>query len=480
MTVGNMPSPKQEPLSLMTQLFRPGMRLGVAVSGGADSVALLRSLHGRWQELGVVLTVLHVHHGIRGEEADGDAAFVAALAEELSLRFLQYEVDTPARAQAKQETVEEAARKLRYAWFESLLGEGELDAVATAHTLDDQAETVLQKLLRGAWTEGLAGIFPVVECSGGRILRPLLATRRAQIESWLKAIGQNWREDSTNRDTVYTRNRIRHELLPVLAEYNPQIALQLAHMAEIARDEDAYWQAELARILPSLLLPGRAVRGGGRASSTHPDEVSVGMEIERLRALHPAMRRRVLRAAAEKTGCALNFEQTELLLEICEGKAGRRETLTAEVRAERTPRELRFLRERNASVRQVTEFRVPVPGRVEADGFGLRIMIEAGSSSGAFPPATLRAHKAGDRVRLRYTAALKRIKEVLERMQVPPGERKNWPVLEWQGEIVWMLGAEVESAAASAAGLRIAAEKLSSPQESGCDEFLPEGLSGVE
>lgn len=439
------------------------MRVGIAVSGGADSVALLRALAEKREELGLVLTVLHVHHGIRGEEADADAVFVARLAEQLGLRFLRHDVDTPARARAEQETVEEAARRLRYTWFEALLGTRELDAVTTAHTLDDQAETVLQKLMRGAWTEGLAGIFPVVASAGGRILRPLLETRRAQIEAWLRETGQPWREDSTNRDTAYTRNRIRHQLLPVMGEYNPQIMMQLGHVAAIARDEDAYWQGELARILPGLLLPGRAVRGGGRASSTHPEEASVGIEVERLRGLHPALRRRVLRAAAEQTGCALNFEQTELLLAMCEGRASRRETLTAEVRAERTPRELRIVREGAAGRAEAfPECELLVPGEVIAAAYGFRLIARVGGDAGGdFPAARLRSHKAGDRVRLRYTVGPKRIKEVLERLQVPSGERKNWPVVEWQGEIVWMRGIEVESAAGAASGLKIEMEVLS-------------------
>src|ERR1700761_7114871 len=264
-----MPSPKQNSLPLVTECLHAGMRLGVAVSGGADSVALLRALAERWRELGLVLSVLHVHHGIRGAEADADAEFVEALAAQLELRFLRSNVDTPARAQNERETIEEAARKLRYAWFEDLLARKELDAVATAHTLDDQAETVLHKLLRGAWTEGLAGIFPVAERKCGLILRPLLSTRRFEIEAWLKEIQQPWREDSTNTDETYTRNRVRHQLLPILTEYNLQIASQLSHIASIARDEDAYWQKELERILPSLLLPGKAVRGGGRGNSTH-------------------------------------------------------------------------------------------------------------------------------------------------------------------------------------------------------------------
>ena len=191
--------------------------------------------------------------------------------------------------------------------------QGEADAVATAHTLDDQAETVLHKLLRGAWTEGLGGIHPVITCARGAILRPFLGTRRAEIETWLREIGQPWREDASNADTAFTRNRLRHELLPMLTTYNPQIYSQLANMATLARDEDAYWQAELGRILPSLVLPGKPVRGGGRAASTHPDEASLAFEIERL-PQSPAVRRRILRAAARQLGTALNFDQTERLM----------------------------------------------------------------------------------------------------------------------------------------------------------------------
>src|SRR5271165_7167431 len=197
------------------QLLHPGMRLTVAVSGGADSVALLRALMEAAPEIGLVLLVAHVHHGIRGAEADGDAEFVSALAAAHELEFCRRDVDTPATARANRETIEEAARNLRYAWFRELLESGEADAVVTAHTLDDQAETVLHRLLRGAWTEGLGGIFPILEADSKKstgfakplILRPFLSATRREIEAYLRAIGQPWREDSTNRDINFSRNR---------------------------------------------------------------------------------------------------------------------------------------------------------------------------------------------------------------------------------------------------------------------------------
>jgi tRNA(Ile)-lysidine synthase len=422
--------------------LRAGMRVAVAVSGGADSVGLLRALVEAAPEIGLVLAVAHVHHGIRGTDADADARFVAALALELGLEFYLHRVDTLGVAREKKQTLEEAARGLRYAWFRQLLTEGNADAVATAHTLDDQAETVVHRLLRGAWTEGLGGIHPVVACTRGVILRPFLETRRNEIRAWLSAVGQPWREDAANEDPAHTRNRIRHSLLPQMAEFNPQIAEQLAHMATIARDEEGWWEAELARLLPSLVLPGRAVRGGGRAVSTHPDEGSLGMELERLRALAPAVRRRVLRAAAEQLGCGLNFEQTQRLMAMCEAEGAKKQQLAAELSAERTARELRLVRlaSPDATVVTTEPVAVAIPGEVA--GFGVSLRLVSGET--LLEAAVLRTPKPGDRARLRYSRGAKPLKEIFERMNVGAEARKSWPVLEWAGRIVWMKDVAVD------------------------------------
>ena len=141
-------------LPIDTTLLKPGLRLAVGVSGGADSTALLRALAERRGELGLVLHAAHLHHGLRGAEADTDLEFARGLAADLGLIFHEAQVDTNAAAERAGESIEEAARRLRYGWFRQLMAAGEVDAVATAHTLDDQAETVLAKFLRGAWTEG--------------------------------------------------------------------------------------------------------------------------------------------------------------------------------------------------------------------------------------------------------------------------------------------------------------------------------------
>ncbi len=209
--------PNAPPLD--ASLLKPGLRLAVALSGGADSVALLRLLAERSGELGLALHVAHLHHGLRGAEADGDLDFCRELAAKLGLPFHEARIDTAREAQADPkagkaaESIEEAARRLRYAWFRQLLAAENLDAVATAHTLADQAETVLAKFLRGAWTEGLSGIHPVLEFAEGKVVRPLLGATRSEIESYLRGLGQDWREDSSNRHLVADGNFGRAERL---------------------------------------------------------------------------------------------------------------------------------------------------------------------------------------------------------------------------------------------------------------------------
>jgi len=432
-----------------TSLLKAGMRLAVGVSGGADSVALLRALDAHRGGLGLVLSVAHLHHGLRGAEADADRAFVQALAAELALDFHEARVDVGAEADLARESIEEAARRLRYGWFRQLMAARMVDAVATAHTRDDQAETVCAKFLRGAWTEGLSGVHPLVEFAEGRVVRPLLRATRMEVEAFLTALGQGWREDTSNRDAVFTRNRIRHELLPVLETWNPQIREHLAQTAVLARDEEAWWDAELARVAPQILLSGRPVRGGGRASGE-----ALAVDRIRLAALAPALQRRLLRLAAERMGVRLDFQTTEALRALAlEGRSGQRQELPQGLRAERTPRELRLTIEpvSAGAAEAIPEYNSEVPGEIVAPAFGIRLRLEIsgtaleGGSKGPAPPrGTLRNWRPGDRVRLRYSSGPRKVKEVLERLRVTGSSRAIWPVLEVAGEIIWMKGVELE------------------------------------
>jgi tRNA(Ile)-lysidine synthase len=437
-------------LPIDPSLLQPGLRMAVGLSGGADSVALLRALVARSEELGLVLHAAHLHHGLRGVEADGDLEFARHLAVQLGLPFHEARVDVAAEAMAipgkagkpgkSRESIEEAARRLRYGWFRQLMASGEVEAVATAHTRDDQAESVLGKFLRGAWTEGLSGIHPVVEFPEGRILRPLLGATRAEVEAYLELLGQSWREDSSNADPVYTRNRLRHELLPLLEDWNPRLREHLAQMAELARDEEAWWKVQVASLAPNLLLPGRPVRGGGRAGGE-----GLAIEVARLAEQPVAMQRRLLRSEAARLGTPLDFASTETLRALAlTGHAGQKRELAQGLRAERTHRELRLgladPPEKDAADGAV-EYSGAIPGEIVAPVYGLRLRVEAAAAG---LTARLRNWRPGDRVRLRYSSAPRKVKEVLERLRVTGSGRRLWPVLEVEGRIVWMRGVELE------------------------------------
>jgi tRNA(Ile)-lysidine synthase len=266
------------------ELLRAGDRVGVAVSGGIDSVALLRLLLEMSGELGIVLSVVHFNHKLRGADSDGDEKFVADLAREHDLEFFCDSDDVAEHAADEHISVEAAARELRYGFFRYLLGEDQgpqglkpssstlplrgpngplfhvttnsvakLVKIATGHTLDDQAETVLMHAVRGTGLRGLAAIHPRIavedlgERISGEIVRPLLGNRRRELDKYLLEIGQSWHEDSSNADESFTRNRVRKLLMPLLEkEFNPGVAENLAELAEIARGEEDYWENEVS------------------------------------------------------------------------------------------------------------------------------------------------------------------------------------------------------------------------------------------
>ena len=221
-------------------LLRAGERVGVAVSGGADSVALLLLMMELRQQLGVVLSVVHFNHKLRGKSSDADETFAEKLATKHKLAFHPGRGDVAAKARRVKANLEDTGRQARYAFFAALVEGGHLDKVVVAHTADDQAETVLGHILRGTGIAGLGGIHPRV----GNVVRPLLGVRRAELRAYLKAKKQTWREDATNRDTTRMRARIRKKLLPLLEkQFQGAVVEHLATLAELAREDEAFLDA---------------------------------------------------------------------------------------------------------------------------------------------------------------------------------------------------------------------------------------------
>jgi tRNA(Ile)-lysidine synthase len=226
------------------------MKLAAAVSGGADSVALLTLLAETRSPLGFVLSAVHFNHGLRGKASELDEKFVVALAEKFGVTLHIGRGDVAGKALREKSNLEDAARRARYSFFEQLSGQGLLEAVATAHTMDDQAETVLAHILRGTGITGLAGIHP----SAASVRRPLLDFRREELRKYLRRKKQPWREDATNRDTNRSRARMRKKLLPLLVkEFNPAAIEHLAGLATRAREQAQFVDCLAHKIFETLV-----------------------------------------------------------------------------------------------------------------------------------------------------------------------------------------------------------------------------------
>src|SRR5271157_544901 len=335
--------------------IQAGNRLAVAVSGGADSVALLCLLLELRAELGIVLSVAHVNHKLRGEEADEDERFVANLARQHGLELHVSEAPVEgSQISGISSGIEAAARDLRYGFFRPLAREGRVAKIATPHTLDDQAETVLLRIFRGTGIRGLSGIHPriVFEEQGhafGELLRPLLGFRRAALQEFLRERGQSWREDSSNRDIAFLRNRVRHRLLPMIGEEFGEAAIEhMSELAEIARAEEEHWERvhpEIATPLPSpakaanysaaltARLKSRPFKTKSNKTKSKPEYLpqpetrqAASLPLVPLLALPLAAQRRLVRAWLEANApdLSISFRLIEETLELARGTAGKR------------------------------------------------------------------------------------------------------------------------------------------------------------
>jgi tRNA(Ile)-lysidine synthase len=425
------------------RMLEPGQRVGVAVSGGADSVFLLHALRELAPGLDLRLGVIHIEHGIRGAASLADAEFVAHLASTLALPFYLRHADVP----AMDGNLEQDARNARQAFYAELIASRTVDRVATGHTRTDQAETVLYRILRGSGLAGLSGILPVTREG---LIRPLLEIDRAEIEAWLREHGVAWREDATNRDRTYARNRLRHEILPLLrADFNPQLDQALTNLATLARDEESYWESELARHLPP--------------TTSHQPLV---LPVSELADAPPALARRLIRRAVEIVKGELrgiDFAHVERVLEMACSVEGHDRIQAPGLEICRSFDWIRIT-SANPETRSV-DFSVPlqVPGSVELPGSSARIVLQVLEKEAPAQPSVrepcakvvneldwqrfyrgedapsleLRNWRPGDQYRRVGQSKPEKVKFFFQEARVPLWERRDWPIITYDGKIVW-------------------------------------------
>ena len=421
------------------RLFAGIHTLLVGVSGGADSVALLDWLVVAGPR-DMVLKVAHLNHCLRGDEADADEAFVAELARRYDLELLYRREDVAALAQREGLSVEEAGREARYRFFFSMCDAHEVDAVAVAHHADDQAETILLRLLRGGGTAGMAAMRP--RSLDGRVLRPLLSVRRAEIEAYLQGQGLEWRSDATNDDRAFLRNRVRHELLPLLTTYNPAITERLWATADILAEDDAALHAAASERFDQL---------------AQIEDEQVRLSIAGLQGAPRALRRRLVRLAiahVQGTCRQIGFDHLKAVEGLLSsGVTGRTLHLPLGCRVERVYGDL--LIRRGAALPSLADLTIVGPGSYHL-GDGRMLAVTTGEGDRPAPlaapaqavfnqaavpfPWTVRYFRPGDRFVPSGMTGHQKLKAFFINRKVPREERHRVPILESDGNIFWLAG----------------------------------------
>jgi tRNA(Ile)-lysidine synthase len=435
------------------RMMQPGDRAGVAVSSGGDSVALLLLLDELRAELGITLAVLHLNHQLRGAESDADERFVAELAAGRGLECIIERRDVAAEARRSGLNLEEAGRQQRYAFFADVVRAGRVTRVAVAHTADDQAETVLARLLRGTGPTGLAGIYPVV----GSVVRPLIEVRRAALRDFLRARQQAWREDASNQDASRLRARIRQRLVPLLeTEFQSAAVERLASLAALARREEEFWRALLDRLFAEHVEQTREGLRLSLAGLLFPFGAQ-GMEAP------PALQARFIRRVFEGLKGhrrQLTAGHVEQVMHLAAHSAGgTRLDLPGGVVVEKTlDRGLLFsLRGETAAAPPAYEYVVALPERgtaaVSVPEIGRRYFLKvidwpAGASDTRSslaaldadllrPPLVLRNWRPGDAYRPQGARSVRKLKRLFLECRIAARERPGWPVLTSAGHVAW-------------------------------------------
>lgn len=435
-------------------LFDQGDRLLLGVSGGPDSMALLHILTRLSRQLGITMVVAHADHGLRPLAAREEEALVRAAASSLGLECQVGHFDVAAQAKRQGSSIEEAARDLRYEFFEAMAQDHKANKIAVAHTADDQAEEILLRLVRGAGRKGLAGMTLLRD---GRIVRPFLTTEKAQILSYLQEKKITFVLDPSNTDRRYLRNQIRLDLLPYLAQYNPNIKQTLRQTAAILRDEDSFLDDHVAKDYTHLV---RQEGESGRPSAS--------VACAELNQRPIAIRRRLLERMLIHLGVQPGYRQIDGLLSMAAAQGRGQLHLKNGLRAVTEFGELRLYypcgqrAERGNLVEEVGPFSldVPGPGRYVIPEIGKEIVVEI---MAALPspeelkegntlfldtatvtfPLLMRRRRPGDRFWPLHGKGSRKVADFLNDLKVPVGQRDMLPVVISGKSIIAILGGRI-------------------------------------
>jgi tRNA(Ile)-lysidine synthase len=471
------------------KLMRPGDRVAVAVSGGADSVALLLLLLEMRSELGIVVSVAHFNHKLRGKASDKDEKFVAELAAKHTLPFHLERADVAARARREKANLEDTARRARYEFFGSLVRNGHASRIAVAHTADDQAETVLAHIMRGTGLAGLGGIHPTVR----EVVRPLLEVRRAELRAYLRIKKQTWREDATNLDVRRTRARIRRRLIPLLEkEFQPQAVRHLIVLAELAREDEACLEALTER---SFAQFAERNAGGVRIPLEGLLDLERGENLEKNVAETKALTKRLVRRIVHEVKPAsgqLNAGHVQAVLELAErGQNGKSLQLPARVEVRRERDSLVFsARHGHEKTKTEASSAAQFEHPVEISELPISIRVPELSCLFRFRvidwppkrgqtidtdsvldrdalrfPVVLRSWQPGDKLQPLGRQRAHKLKRLLNKERISRWERDGWPVVTSGGRLAWARGfpvaAEFAPKEKTRAGILIAEEESS-------------------
>jgi tRNA(Ile)-lysidine synthase len=451
-------------------LFEKGQRVLLGVSGGADSVSLLHALNELSAELEITLFVVHLDHCVRGKESKEDAKFVRKLAHKLKMMCVIESVDVPKLAKKKGISIEMAAREARYALFGRVLRKLKADVVATAHTSDDQAETVILKLARGAGPEGVSGIAHATDIDMLRVVRPMLDVSRKEVLEFLNKRDLEWREDESNQDTLFLRNRVRHVVLPLIeAALNPKVKEAICRFADIAGEENRHMEDLAEQALGDIMDDSCALRASDLA----------GIDL--------ALRRRAIRSWLSIAGVApegMDFDTVERIDALATAGRG---SLTIAGDWQVTCRKNLLSIGQSSVAEEPAAFKtaIPVPGDILLPECDCRIVTTSSpglvkdktAGAGRLPCRAsiaasaigrkklyVRSWRAGDRMNPFGMNGSKKVQDILVDEKVPTELKHRIPIFECAKEIIWIPGYRIargwEITDKNAPAIQIAVEKV--------------------